>query len=144
MHSNSGANHAVVNAHNDRSCLGPIETCYPGPEVALLHTKTKGGVLDPLRLVILVLKSLFCMYKTTGVGWNQYSLFILVLRTLLRVLKTTDEDWDPYRLVSLVIKSLFCMEKKNTDESWNPYRLVIVLQIMLFCIHKTTGYVWDS
>ena len=73
------------------SRLGPIETCYSGPEVAVLHAKTTGGVLDPQRLVILVLKSLFCMHKTTGEGWNQYSLFILVLSTLLCVLKTTDE-----------------------------------------------------
>ena len=42
--SNSGANHAVVNAQNDRSCLGPIETCYSGPEVAVLQSKTTGGV----------------------------------------------------------------------------------------------------
>ena len=86
-----GANHAVVNATNDWSCLGPIETCYSGPEVAVLLAKITGGVLDPQRLVILVLKSLFCMHKTTGEGWNQYSLFVLVLSTLLRVLKTTDE-----------------------------------------------------
>ena len=79
----------------DRSCLGPIETCYSGPEVAVLHAKTTGGVLDPQRLVILVLKSLFCMHKTTGEGWNPYCLFILVLSTLLCVLKTTDEVWDP-------------------------------------------------
>ena len=71
--------------------MQPIETCYSGPEVAVLHAKTTGGVLDPQRLVILVLKSLFCMHKTTGEGWNQYSLFILVLSTLFCVLKTTDE-----------------------------------------------------
>ena len=74
MPSFSGANHAVVNAPNDRSCLGPIETCYSGPEGAVLHAKTTGGILDPQRLVILVLKALFCMHKTTGEGWNQYSL----------------------------------------------------------------------
>ena len=61
------------------------------------------------RLVILMLKSLFFMHKTTGEGWNPYSLFILELSTLLCVLKPTDEVWDPYRLVSLVLKSLFCM-----------------------------------
>ena len=91
---NSGANHVVVHAQNERSCLGPIETCYSGPEFAVLHAKTTDWVLDPQRLVILVLKSLFCMHKTRGDGWNQYSLFIFVLSTQLCVLKTTDEVWD--------------------------------------------------
>ena len=66
----SGANHAVVHAQNDRSCLGPIETCNSGPEGAVLHAKTTGGVLDPERLEILVLKALFCMHKTKGEGWK--------------------------------------------------------------------------
>ena len=94
--SKSGANHAVERAQNDRSCLGAIETCHSGPEDAVLHAKATGGVLDLERFVILVLKSLFCMHKTTDEGWNQYSLFILVLSTLLCVLKTTDEIWNPY------------------------------------------------
>ena len=64
-------------------------------------------VWDPQRLVILVLKSLFCMHKTTGEGCDPYSVDILVLNTLLNVLKTTDEVWDPYRLISLAQKSLF-------------------------------------
>ena len=46
--------------------MGTIETCHSGPEDAVLHAKTTGGVLDPQRLVILVLKSLFFMHKTTG------------------------------------------------------------------------------
>ena len=29
--SNSDANHAVLHAQNDRSCLGLLETCYSGP-----------------------------------------------------------------------------------------------------------------
>ena len=53
------AKHAVVHAQNDRSCLGPIETCHSGPEVAVLHAKTTGGVLDPQGPLILVLKSHF-------------------------------------------------------------------------------------
>ena len=61
--SNSGANHAVFHAQIDRSCLEPIETCYSGPEVAVLNAKTTGGILDPQRLVILVLKALFYMQK---------------------------------------------------------------------------------
>ena len=59
--SNSDAKHAVVHTQNDRSCLGPIETCYSGPEVAVLHGKSTGGGLDQQRLVILVLKLLYCM-----------------------------------------------------------------------------------
>ena len=66
--SSCDAKHAVEHAQNDRSCLGPIETCYSGPEVAVLHAKSTSGVFDPQRHVILVLKSLFCMHKTTGEG----------------------------------------------------------------------------
>ena len=80
------ARHAVVHTQNDRSCLGPIETCYSGPEVAVLHGKSTGGVLDRQGFVILVLKPLYCMYKTTGESWNPYSLDTLVLSTLLCVL----------------------------------------------------------
>ena len=93
--SNSDAKHTVVHAQNDRSYLGPIQTCYSGPEVAVL------------------------LAKTTGEGWNQYRLFILVLITLLCVLKTTDEVWDPYRLECLVLKSLFFMHK-TTDKGEDP------------------------
>ena len=95
------------------------------------------------RLVILVLKSQFCMQKATGEGWNQCSLFILVLSTLLCVHKTPDEVFDPYWLVSLVLKSLFWMHK-TTDEGWNPYRLVILVQITMFCMRKTKDEVWDQ
>ena len=62
--SKSDAKHAVVHAQSDRSCLGTIGTCYSGPEVAVLHGKTTGGVWDPQRLVILVLKSLFICTKS--------------------------------------------------------------------------------
>ena len=61
--SNSEAKHAVVHTQNDRSCLGPIETCYSGPEVAVLHGKSTGGGLEQQRLVILVLKPLYRMEK---------------------------------------------------------------------------------
>ena len=74
--------------------------------------------MDTLRLVILVLKSLFCMHKTTGEGCKQYCLFNLVLSMLL-------------------------CELKATDEVWNLYRLVILVQITLFCMHITIGEVWD-
>ena len=74
----SDAKHADVHAQGDRSYLGPRETCYCAPEGAVLHAKTTGGVLCPQRLVILVLKSLFCMHKTTGEGWNKHSFVILM------------------------------------------------------------------
>ena len=74
---------------------GTLETCYSGPEGAVLHEKTTGDVFDTQKLVILVLKSLFCMHKATGEGWIQYWLFILVLSSQLCVFKTTDEVWDP-------------------------------------------------
>ena len=63
--------------------------------IRLFCKNTRGDVFDPQRLVILVLKSLFCMHKATGEGWIQYCLFILVLSSQLCVLKTTDEVWDP-------------------------------------------------
>ena len=68
--SNSDAKHAVVHERNERLCLGPIETCYAGPEVTVLHAKTIVGALEPQRLVIVVLKSLFCMHKMTGEVWD--------------------------------------------------------------------------
>ena len=38
--SNSGANHAVLSAQNDRWGLGPMETGISDPKVAVLHAKT--------------------------------------------------------------------------------------------------------
>ena len=61
--------------------------------------KPQVGSLHLQRLVILVLKSLFCMHKTTGESWNPYSLFILVQITLFCIHKTTGEVWYPKRLV---------------------------------------------
>ena len=51
--SSCDAKHVVVLAQNDSPCLGPIETCYSGPEIAVLHAKSSGGVLDPQSLIIL-------------------------------------------------------------------------------------------
>ena len=109
--SNSDAKHTVIHAQKDRSCLGPIDTCYSGPEGAVLPAKAAGVVRDPQRLVIFFLKSLFRMHKTTCEGWNPYSLDTLMLSTLLCVLKTADEVCDPYRLISPDLKSLFCIQK---------------------------------
>ena len=86
-----------------------LKTCYSGPEGAVLHEKPTGDVFDTQRLVILVLKSLFCMHKATGEGWIEYWLFILVLSSQLCVLITTDEVWDPQRLDILDQNVLYCI-----------------------------------
>ena len=70
----SGANHSILQAHNDRLCLGLIETCFSGPKVALLHPKTTHEGWDPWRLVILMLLTLHCRHKTAGEIWDQYNL----------------------------------------------------------------------
>ena len=73
--------------------------------------KPQVGSLHLQRLVILVLKSLFCMHKTTGESWNPYSLLILVQITQFCIHKTTGEVWYPKRLV-LLSKSR-CFACKN-------------------------------
>ena len=45
--SNARAKHAVVNAQNNRLSLGPLETCYSGLKVAVLHPKTTDEGEDP-------------------------------------------------------------------------------------------------
>ena len=45
--SDSGDNHPVFHAQNDRLCLGLIEICYSGPKVAALHPKTTHECWDP-------------------------------------------------------------------------------------------------
>ena len=44
---NSGANHAVLHAQNDRCDLGPIETCNSDPKVAVLPGKTSDEGWNP-------------------------------------------------------------------------------------------------
>ena len=44
--SNSGANHAVLNAQNDSGGLGPIETCNSGPNISVLQANTTDEVSD--------------------------------------------------------------------------------------------------
>ena len=45
--SNSGANHDVLHAQNDRRGLVPIETCNSGQKGAVLHAQTTDDGLDP-------------------------------------------------------------------------------------------------
>ena len=51
--------------------MRPIETCNSGPKVAVLHAKATNEGWGPYRLVFLMLKSLFCMHKTTDESWVQ-------------------------------------------------------------------------
>ena len=82
--------------------MGPIEICISGPKVSVLHPKTTSEGWDPWRLVILMLRTLFCKQKITG------------------------EVCDPQRLVILVLKSLFCMHK-TTGDGGNQYSLFILV-----------------
>ena len=68
--SNSDATHAALQAQNGRWNLGPIDICYSGPNVAVLHAKTTDEGWDPWRLVILMLLTLYCMHTTTGDVWD--------------------------------------------------------------------------
>ena len=68
--SNSDARHAVLNAENHRWGLGPMDTCYSGPEVAVLQAKTTDEGWDPYRLVILMLGMLFSIHKISGDVWD--------------------------------------------------------------------------
>ena len=61
---------AVLHAHNNRWCLGPIEICYSGPIVAVLHAKTTDEGWDLQRLVNLMLIMMFCLHKVTGEVWD--------------------------------------------------------------------------
>ena len=45
--SNSGANHAVLNAQNDRRGLGPIETTNSGDNVAVVNAQGHRWGWDP-------------------------------------------------------------------------------------------------
>ena len=44
--SHSGADHAVLNAQNDRRGLGPIETCNSGANHAVLHAQNDKTHMD--------------------------------------------------------------------------------------------------
>ena len=68
--SNTDVNHAVFHSQINTRSLGPIETCYSGPKLAVLHAKTTDESWNPLRLVILVLITLFCIHNITGEVWD--------------------------------------------------------------------------
>ena len=50
---------------------GTHRDLYAGPKVAVLRAITTDEGWDQQILEIDVLKSLICMHKTTGEGWNQ-------------------------------------------------------------------------
>ena len=75
--SNSCAKDVVFHAQNDRFCLGLLETCYSGPKVAVLHAKNTHEGWDHWRLVILMLRTLFCMHKRQVMPGNHRDLFFL-------------------------------------------------------------------
>ena len=136
--SNSEARQAVLHAENRGWVLGPIETCNFGPKVAGLHAKTSDEGWDPKRLVIHVLKLLFCMHKRWGLEPIQ-SFYSCAKHA---VMCAQNHRWDlgPIQ-TSKSGHKVAVLPGKNTDECWNPYRLVILVQITLFYKHKTTGYV---
>ena len=66
----SDANHAVLQAQNDRWSLGPIETITSGHNVAVVSVHTTEEGWDPEGLAILLLITLFWMHKMTGKVWD--------------------------------------------------------------------------
>ena len=50
--------------------MGTLETCNFGRIDAVLHAQTTDEGWDPYRLDILVLRTLFCMHKSTGEVWD--------------------------------------------------------------------------
>ena len=83
--SNSGANHAVLHAQNDRWDLGTIETINSGHKVAVVNVRNHKWGLG--------------LIETINSGHN-----VAVLHT-----KTTNEVWDAKRLVIVMLKSQFWM-----------------------------------
>ena len=74
--------------------MGLIEKCNSDPKDAVLHAKITEEGWYPLRLVILMLITLFCMHKTTGEVWDPWRLVFLLLITLFFMHKTIGEVWD--------------------------------------------------
>ena len=66
-----------------------MQTYNSCPQVSVLLVKTTDEGWDPLRLVIAMLGTLFCMHKMTGEVWDPLRLVILVLITLVCMHKTT-------------------------------------------------------
>ena len=116
--SNSDARPAVLQAENHRWSLGPIETCYSGPEFSVCMQKPQVGSIHLQRLVILVLKALFCMHKTTGESWNPYSFLFLCKSRCFTYTKRqlrSGTHTDLYSRLKVAV-----LHAKTTDEGWDP------------------------
>ena len=85
--SNSGANHAVLRAQNDRLGLGRRETINSGHNVAVVNAQNHRWGLGPIET------------------FNSDS------KVAVLPAKTPDEGWDPSRLLILIQKSLFSLQK---------------------------------
>ena len=82
--STSGPKCTDLHAQNHSWGLGPIETCYSSANYAVLCAQIHRWGQGPLRFVILVLKSLFSMHKTTSEGWNPIDFFAILYTKIHR------------------------------------------------------------
>ena len=129
-----------------------------------MHKITDDG-REPWRLVILLLITPFWMHEMNGEVWYQLRLVILILKTLFPVqkpemragtLETSNSDakhavlqaqshrWGlgPMETCKSGAK-VSVLHAKTTDEGWDSYRLVILVLTTLFCMQKSTGEVCD-
>ena len=68
--SNSGANHAVLHAQNDRWGLGPIETIKSGHNVAVVNAQKHRWGLGPIETNNSATKVDVLNAKTIGEVWD--------------------------------------------------------------------------
>ena len=153
----SDVNPAVVHAQNDRSCLGPIETCYSGPEGAVLLEKKHTWRLGPMetsnsdaRHAVLHAENHRWGLGPTETCYSGPEVAVLHAKTTggvyssaetcnsspkVAVLHTQNHRWElePIQSFILVLSTLLCV-LKTTDEEWDPYRLVSLVQKALFCM----------
>ena len=93
--SNSGANHAVLRAQNERLGLGRRETINSGHNVAVVNAQNHRWGLGPIETCNSGVKSLFWMHKTTDEGWDYKTSVIQDLSMPFCIHKSTGEVWDP-------------------------------------------------
>ena len=95
---NSGHIDAVVSAQNHRWRLGHMETCTSGAKVAVLNAKNDRWGLGPIETCDSGPKDAVLHAKTTNEGWDPERLVILMLITLFCMHRMTSEVWDTWRL----------------------------------------------
>ena len=69
--SNSGANHAVLHAQNDRRGLGPIESCNFGAKKVVLFAQIHRWGLRHIETSNSSGKHAVCMHKSTDEVWDK-------------------------------------------------------------------------